>query len=126
MFFKFSFKKNSPNLIFISGPADSGKSAILQSSLSQSISNGCFIDCLECVTMTVLYERILGHFGPQRFSKRNSTTKLCSTITDFVTRFNAVVDKKVFLLLDEVERLIQVDSNALSVLLRLPEMVMEV
>ncbi len=77
--------------------------------------------------MTVLYERILSRLAgnqPQR-AKRNASAapKFCSTITDFVTRFNSAASSKVILLVDEVERLIQVDSNALSVLLRLPEMV---
>jgi Cdc6-like AAA superfamily ATPase len=89
----------------------------LLQSVSESLPNSCIIDCLECVTMTVLYERILSHCG------KRAAPKLCSTITDFVTRFNAALDRKLVLLLDEVERLIQVDSNAFSVLLRLPEMV---
>ena len=65
--------------------------------------------------MTVLYERVLAAVGFQG-------TKPCSTITEFACR---LLESKspIFLLLDEVERLLQVDSNALSVLFRLPEMV---
>lgn len=118
-------------MVFISGPADSGKSLLLRS-LSEDFANSCLIDCLECVTMTVLYERILSqicaqqhlHQRPRRTNSSGTVApKLCSTVTEFVTRLNASLDRKVLLLLDEVERLIQVDSNALSVLLRLPELV---
>lgn len=84
-------------------------------SLKEELANSILIDCLECVTMTVLYERVLSAVGSR-------AAKPCSTVTEFACRMMES-QSTVYLLLDEVERLLQVDSNALPVLFRLPEMV---
>lgn len=52
--------------------------------------------------------------------------KPCSTSTELINRLCALNwpnELKIVLLLDEVDRFIQLDSNALSVILRLPEIV---
>jgi hypothetical protein len=82
--------------------------------------------------MTILYERILKFASESlNLSNRISTRtafsgqlKPCSTVTEMVTRLtilNWPSDRKLVLLIDEVDRLIQLDSNSFSVLLRLPE-----
>ena len=87
--------------------------------------------------MTILYERLLSFVAnklntnhhnttTRSLSKINQSFKTCSTITELVNRLCAMNwpnDIKVVLLIDEVDRLLQLDSNALSVLLRLPEIV---
>ena len=80
--------------------------------------------------MTILYERLISFIKSKLriidpVSKAGGF-KPCSTVTEMVTRltsFNWPRDLRVILLLDEVERLFQLDSNSFSVLLRLPEMV---
>lgn len=87
--------------------------------------------------MTILYERLLSfvtnnlntnnyNTTTRSLSKINQSLKPCSTITELVNRLCALNwpnDFKVILLIDEVDRFLQLDSNALSVLLRLPEIV---
>lgn len=84
--------------------------------------------------MTILYERLL-QFAAENlpgnrsvFSQKRSAPgqyKPCSTVTEMVTKFAALNwpnDRKIVLLIDEAERLFQLDSNSFSVLLLLPEM----
>lgn len=81
--------------------------------------------------MTILYERLITFIKsklPESIvSKRISTTyKPCSSVTEMVTRLTALnwpCDMKVNLIIDDVDRIFQLDSNSFSVLLRLPEMV---
>ena len=81
--------------------------------------------------MTILYERILTFVTSKvsessRHSQRFTTYKPCSTVTEMVTRlacFNWPKDLRIVILIDEADRLFQLDSNSFSVLLRLPEMV---
>lgn len=79
--------------------------------------------------MTILYERLLSFAAEVLSGKRrgiSTSTKPCSTITEMVTRLSALnwpADRKIILLIDESERLFQLDSNSFTVLLRLPEMV---
>lgn len=86
--------------------------------------------------MTILYERILrfaadklpgnrSAVGQKRSASGQVVYKPCSTITEMVTRLSTLnwpSDHKLVILIDEVERLFQLDSNTFSVLLRLPEM----
>ena len=83
--------------------------------------------------MTILYERLLefaitnlpGNGGYLRSRSNTGQYKPCSTITEMVTRLSTLnwpIDSKLVLLIDDVDRLFQLDSNSFSVLLRLPEM----
>lgn len=92
-----------------------------------------YIDALECITMTNIYERVLAHALAQSAkrsvatrSRSGQSTRPCSTVAEFVTRLAALewaATEKTFVLIDEPERLLQLDSHAFSVLLRLPELV---
>ena len=92
-----------------------------------------YIDSLECITMTILYERLLD-FVKNNLPTANQSVcksgnyKPCSSVTEMVTRLTALNwpdDLKIVLLIDEVDRLFQLDSNSFSVLLRLPQMVIQ-
>lgn len=83
--------------------------------------------------MTILYERLLqfaienlpGNRSISGQKRSASVYKPCSTVTEMVTRLSTLNwpnDRKIVLVIDEVERLFQLDSNSFSVLLRLPEM----
>lgn len=80
--------------------------------------------------MTILYERVLEFAvdnlpGNRGFLRPiTGQYKPCSTITEMITRLSTLnwpIDRKLVLLIDEVDRLFQLDSNSFSVLLRLPE-----
>ena len=79
-----------------------------------------YIDSLECITMTILYERILTFVtsivsDSSRHSQRFTTYKPCSTVTEMVTRlacFNWPKNLRIVLLIDEADRLFQLDSNS--------------
>ena len=71
--------------------------------------------------MAILYERILEFVIPRT---PISHYKSCSTVTEMVTRLgNWPANKRIILVIDEADRLFQLDSSSFSVLLRLPEMV---
>lgn len=77
--------------------------------------------------MTILYERLLS-FLTLKLTKNHvkPVGKLCSTVTEMVTKFSDLkwpANFKIVILIDEADRLFQLDSNSFSVLLRLPEMV---
>lgn len=126
------YLQSASSFIFINGPADCGKTTLLQNVKEIEGVTSLFIDALECITMTILYERLLSFAtnflpGNRKQIQRGSTNpKHCSTITEMITRLSSLNwpdDCKIVLLIDESERLFQLDSNSFSVLLRLPEMV---
>lgn len=79
--------------------------------------------------MTILYERVFNFASETgkiatRSNSASAQYKPCSTVTEMITRLSSLTwssDRKLVLLIDEVERLFQLDSNSFSVLLRLPE-----
>ena len=80
--------------------------------------------------MSIIYERLISFIKSKlRVNEpvlRAGSYKPCCTVTELVTRLTAINwprDLKLILLIDDVDRLFQLDSNSFSVLLRLPEMV---
>ncbi|KAJ1677228.1 Origin recognition complex subunit 5, partial [Spiromyces aspiralis] len=156
----------SPPSIFIYGPSATGKTAIIKRLINEynrqfpcpSITaldeHGCdqrlegdtagswfaYVDCVECNTPRLVFERALNRWAGWQPSESNRYTSIakCESSVDFVNRINQIAkctparasgvwegDATRYLVLDHAERIRDLGPLFLSALARLNELVSE-
>lgn len=114
-----------PPAIFVYGHAGSGKTAIIKDFLQlcrkEKQIHGAYVNCVECYTIKILFENILGDLV---FENDINPSAACDTLKEFVENLRNVNDQKeegYIFVLDNAERLRDMDANILPTFLRLQE-----
>ncbi|CAH1783899.1 unnamed protein product [Owenia fusiformis] len=116
--------------IFIYGHTGTGKSYTVKNILENLQAPHVIIDCVECFTTKLLFERILGGLSRKVPSPENDYTCQirCENMNDFARLLKQVItdigceSETVYIILDKAERLREMDANILPAFLRLQEL----
>lgn len=105
----------SPTSLFIYGPSATGKTSIIQE-IFDNKPHHAFINCIECFTPRLLFERTLHRWGYHQ--------DRCDTLVDFVNQIQTLppIESTWYLILDQAERLRDRGPMLLTTLLRLGEL----
>ncbi|XP_071817160.1 origin recognition complex subunit 5-like [Apostichopus japonicus] len=125
--------KNSqatPPAIFIYGHSSTGKTFLSRKIIEAKGAPQAFVNCIECQSQRLLYEDILGQLSGMLPCVQNDYARYarCETANDFVRLLkNLIANEKweketVYIVLDNAERLRNMEGHILPVFLRLSEL----
>ncbi|KAJ8046876.1 Origin recognition complex subunit 5 [Holothuria leucospilota] len=120
----------TPPAIFIYGHSSTGKTFVTKKLLKSTEAPHASINCVECYSQRLLYEEILGQLSGQVLCAENNYTRSsrCETMNEFVRLLKIVIeeneweDQTVYIVLDNAERLRNMEGHILPVFLRLSEL----
>uniref|UniRef100_A0A1Q3EWP7 Origin recognition complex subunit 5 n=1 Tax=Culex tarsalis TaxID=7177 RepID=A0A1Q3EWP7_CULTA len=115
-----------PPAVYLYGHTSTGKSSILQAFLPllEATTKHAILNAIECYTNKILFETILnrleGHVPCAANGYRSLTSVDC--MKDFVAQLQRLpADRNYILVVENAERVRDMDHNVLPILLRLPE-----
>ncbi|KAI0224433.1 Origin recognition complex subunit 5 [Lamellibrachia satsuma] len=116
--------------LFLYGHTSTGKSLLVDTLLRQLKARYVVVNCVECYTAKLLYERILNELSGVIPSPSNDYAiyRRCDNMDDFIHYLRLVEQQEglsgetVYIVFDKAERLRSMDANLLPVFLRLQEL----
>ena len=123
-FYKYyAYGDNFPQAIYFYGHTSTGKSVILSSFLQLIEVKYVFINCIECYTVKILFESIINKFRDHVLSSENnySSYKKIDCMMDFVSELLDLQGDNYVIVMENAEKLRDMDMNIFPTLLRLQE-----
>lgn len=114
-----------PEAIYLRGISGTGKSVILKEFLTEIKCKYVFINCIECYSYNILFETILNElFGHKLCAENNYNPYVkCANIKSFLKEISKLdIEKSYVIVLEEAEKLRDMEYNILPIFLRLQEM----
>jgi len=116
--------------LFLYGQPSTGKTCVIRSILNYLKAPAAYVNCVECYTNNLVYQLVLNQISGEGPSADNNYTNYvnCDNMNDFVRHFKTIVteneysDQTVYIVLDNVERLLSTDTHILATFLRLQEL----
>lgn len=113
-----------PSSIYVYGDSGTGKSSVISAFISAIPSKTIHIDCVECYTSKILFETVVNQLFDHRLNAANNYTSYarCDSARDFVAALRKLNSKVSYVIvLDDAQRLRDLEANVLTVFLRLRE-----
>lgn len=116
-----------PASIYVYGDNGTGKSSVISAFIHRIPSKTIYIDCVECYTSKIMYETVLNQLFDHHLTADNNYASYakCDSARDFVEALRKLDTKVPYVIvLDDAQRLRDLEANVLTVFLRLSESTM--
>lgn len=111
-----------PTSVYICGASGTGKTAVLRKTFEHVGISYIYIDCIEFYTTKMYFEAIVNGLQGHKLSQNNNFEcyATCDNAEDFIDALNAIdTDKSYAIILKNFERLHDIESNILPIMMRL-------
>lgn len=116
-----------PASIYVYGDKGTGKTSVISAFINHIPSIAIHIDCVECYTSKIIYETVLNQLFDHHLSAKNNYAPYakCDSARDFVDAlWELDTTVSYVIVLDDAQRLRDLEANVLTVFMRLRETTM--